>query len=162
MLTFIIKTKNSIGKQKKQILLRNRILNRQNFEIPKRNKIFPILSSDFKPFLQTYSKGVHFSFFYDKLISKVPKDCIKTTSVHNLQQILKAKGDFLLISPIFFTKSHSKTQPLGILKLFNTINKTQNKNFILLGGMNEDKFNKMKRLDFKDKIRGFAGITTFI
>jgi thiamine-phosphate pyrophosphorylase len=66
-----------------------------------------------------------------------------------------------MISPVFATKTHPDAKPLGAMKLFKMINLI-NGNFIALGGLNEKRYKLLKKLDFKNKLKGFAGIRNFL
>ena len=174
MPNFFILDEDVCGKQKMQkmqnffhleILLRNRREKKVKFT-KKYYKNKPILCLNYKPFLRSYAKGVHISLFHDRFISKIPKNTLKTTSSHSLREVLfaihKIKADFIFISPIFCTKSHEGEKTLGIIKLFRIINKVNFNNFILLGGMCKKKLKLIKKLDFNRKIKGFAGIRSFL
>lgn len=162
---FFIDTKNQSCKQKIKefVILRNREGDRVQFNGKfKQNKHKLILSSNFYPFIKTFACGIHVSFFYNKIRCKNPKAPIITTSCHNIPEVIKAiklKSRFILLSPVFYTRSHPNTKPLGLQKVLNVINKVNYNNFILLGGMNDDKFRKVQLLDFNKKIKGFAGIS---
>jgi thiamine monophosphate synthase len=170
MVNFFILDKNITRKQKikknikAEIILRNREQKRVIFtKIASR----PILCLNFIPFIKTHSKGVHISLFYDKLVSKIPKYGLRTASCHNLKEILtaknKLKADFIMISPVFTTKSHQDANTLGIIRLLRLLNNTiKYQNFIALGGMNMKRLKSIKRLDFNNKVKGFGGIRDFL
>jgi thiamine monophosphate synthase len=101
--------------------------------------------------------------FYNKLLSKISiKNYKNTVSVHNSKEIVKAnrlfKPKFLIISPIYLTLSHAKSKPLGALKLFKIVNCSKNNNFIIMGGVSKERYKKIKKLDFHNRLRGFASI----
>ncbi len=166
MPNFFISDKNALGKQKVRadLILRNRTTKVVQYN-PKNYNQKPILCCNYKPFLRTFTKGVHISLFYDAILSKVPKTNLRTTSAHNIPQILRAKRLFkpkyIMISPVFATKTHPDAKPLGAMKLFKMINLI-NGNFIALGGLNEKRYKLLKKLDFKNKLKGFAGIRNFL
>jgi thiamine monophosphate synthase len=167
---FFIADENVLSKQKMKkilrakIILRNRALKTAKYQIRDYNKKV-ILCSNYKPFLKTYVKGFHISLFYDKILSNIPKNQVETVSCHNKIEILKAKRllkpRYIMISPIFITKTHKDAKPLGVLKLFRMINDV-NARFITLGGVDEKRFQRLKKLDFKNKLKGFAGIRNFL
>ena len=170
MFNFFIFDENVLGKQKMQkmqkklnfqIILRNRKENKVKF-IKKDTKNKPILCLNYQPLLKTYTNGVHISLFHDNIVSKIPKMGLRTVSSHNLKEILYAikvlKADVIFISPVFRTESHLETKPLGFIHLFKMINYVNFNKFVALGGMNERRLKMLKKIDFKGKIKGFAGI----
>lgn len=175
MISFFIADLISISKQKiKTILIKRKFSyvlfrNRgsmQTLNDYKESNFFA--TTNIRPMLKTKVRGIHFSLFHDKLISKIPlfQSTNKTASVHNLQQIIKVQTlcnpEYIFISPIYSTKTHPNAKTLSRVKLFKILNKTSCKNFILLGGMNFDKTRQLKRLDTHNKIKGFASISEFI
>lgn len=173
MLRFFILDENFLCKQKIQnilsekrfneVILRDRMLRKPLFR--KRQHLKPMATSNFYPFLRTYIKGVHFSLFFDKIKSKNTKGSLNTASSHNLKEIFAVRKlfspDLIFISPVFQTKTHENDKILGVLRLFALINRINFKNFIVLGGVNEQNYKKIKRLDFTGKIKGFASIRNF-
>lgn len=174
MISFFIIDKNLISKQKieeslrkskfSEILLRNREEGKFQNEL-KLKKYYSTFNLNNPSKIKL--KGIHVSLFYNKLLSEIPflKDVKITVSAHNLKDIIICqkylKPQYVFISPVFATKTHPNTKSLSVVQLFNYINSTKNRNFILLGGMNEERYKKIKRFDFKNKIRGFAGVNGF-
>ena len=169
MPNFFIFDENVCGKQKikklinVEILMRNREVNGgvnlKNSITSFSKKVF--LPLNYRPFLRINTKGVHISLYYDRMQSKIPKNTIKTVSAHNIKEVVRAmdlKADFIFISPVFSTKSHPNQKPIGALMLFKILNFVKYNNFILLGGMDEKRLKLLKKLDYNNKIKGFAGI----
>lgn len=86
-------------------------------------------------------------------------------SYKNLRQITKFKPIIAFLSPVFNTKTHPNHKPLGLIQTFKLgkeIKKNSQKTQIfLLGGMNQNKFNKIKKLDFNNLFTGYAFIRGF-
>lgn len=174
MPNFFIADENVLSKHKikriidygdiSEVIFRNRL--KKTVSFLQRSSKTPILCTNYKPFLKTYAKGIHISLYHDRLRSKLPKYGIRTVSTHNLKEILLAKmslkANFIFISPVLETLSHEKQKPLGIIRLFHTLNQVQCKNIILLGGMSLAYYKRLKTLDFKGKIQGFASIRNFV
>lgn len=178
MISFFILDQNLLSKQKIENILKKKkmdeiIVRNRGFEGEKKSPFNfnkkPYVQPNVQNLLSIDVKGLHFSLFYNKLIStnalKGVKTIKKTASAHNLQEIVKVfklfKPNFIFISPIFPTETHLHAKTLGIIKLFSLINKAQYKNFIILGGISKTKANRIKKLDFHNKIKGFAGIRGF-
>ena len=173
MLKFFILDENFLCKQKIQnilskrrfdeVILRDRVLRNPLFK--KHQHLKPMVTSNFYPFLRTYIKGLHFSLFFDKMKSKNRKGSLNTASSHNFKEVLAVRRlfnpDFIFISPVFKTKTHKNGKILGVLKLFSVINRANFKNFIVLGGVNEQNYKKIKKLDYNGRIKGFASIRNF-
>jgi thiamine monophosphate synthase len=180
MISFFILDTNALSKQKiektlkgrkiKEIIVRNRGGAKEsgveNTFILKQK---PFIQADLRNKLRIQTKGVHNSLFYDKMRSKRlfsnVQNVKKTASAHNLREVLQVlrelRANFIIISPIFKTESHLNGKNLGILKLFRLINQVPFANFIIMGGVSEKKALKVKKLDFKSKIKGFASIRNF-
>ena len=184
MISFFILDTNALSKQKiektlkagkmKEIIVRNRGgVKESGVENGVENafnlKQKPFIQADLRNRLRIQTKGVHNSLFYDKIRSKRlfsnVKNVKKTASAHNLREVLQVlreiRANFIIISPIFKTESHPNGKNLGILKLFRLINQVPFANFIIMGGVSEKKALKVKKLDFKSKIKGFASIRHF-
>lgn len=185
MLSFFIADNSLVSKQKLEsafkkklftdLILRNRDYSKNNEILsitkPKHYGIKCIITSGYAQFFASFMSGYHFSLFYDKILSKTKLTRYnlkfkKTASVHNLSEILMVrrlfKPNFFIISPIFHTETHKNSKSLGYVKLFKLLNSVTTRNFIVMGGISHLNYKRIINLDYKKKIKGFAGIRSFL
>lgn len=85
---------------------------------------------------------------------------LKSRPVHNLQEVIaarRARADMILISPVFATRSHPGQPPLGLARATCLARQTAIP-AIALGGIDQRKFRRLKRLGF----HGWAGIDAWL
>ena len=90
------------------------------------------------------------------------RNSISFHGIRDLARIKKFHPEMVFISPIFNTMTHPNAKPLGLIHTFQMgfcIKKQMPKcKIYLLGGMNEKKFSRIKKLDFTDIFSGYGFI----
>lgn len=85
---------------------------------------------------------------------------VKSWPAHNLREVIaaqRARADIVLISPVFATRSHPGQPPLGLARATRLARQTAIP-AIALGGIDQRKFRRLKRLGF----HGWAGIDAWL
>ena len=137
----------------------------QNFDENFTKNVLKICKSK-KIIVFSFNKQIkHDVFYYGSNFEKKLSNQKCAFVLHNtkdLQIIAKIKPHYVLISPVFATKTHEEMKPLGVLmtfkmaKIITTI--LPNCKIILLGGMTNKRFFKIKKMDCKNLFYGFAGV----
>ena len=128
----------------------------QALEMISQNDLIPILHS---PEVENPDKFYHWNSHY---INQKPNiEGFHGVSCHNLEDIKKAqnnKFDYVFLSPIFQTQSHSETQPLGLAYLKKCVKECKIP-IIALGGIYHK--NHIQEIQISGAI-GFASIRYFV
>ena len=83
-------------------------------------------------------------------------------SIYDLKRLKILQPHFVFISPIFRTKTHTEIKPIGKIQAFVLAkmikNLSPNTQIFLLGGMTPKLFYQIKKLDYTNLFKGYAGI----
>lgn len=121
------------------------------------------VGKDPKMALAIRANGVHYSDLDRNSWQLIKKEYSHQFAIslacHDLKSIKKAQNsnaEILFLSPIFMTKSHENSRPLGLQRLAKSC-KYSSKPIFALGAVNSNNISKV----LKNNAGGFAGIEIF-
>ena len=91
------------------------------------------------------------------IVQEAPRTAAR---VHNIRQLTRARlrdSRLILVSPLYPTRSHPDWQPLGRMRAA-TLARLAGRKAIALGGMDDQRFRRVKELGFV----GWAGISSWL
>jgi 8-oxo-dGTP diphosphatase len=125
-----------------------------------KNEAVLLINSAVKKAFEMPSHGVHLTSFDLLNLEKRPENLTwLSASCHNLEELKHAEKmgvDFVVLAPVFKTKTHPETEPLG-WNAFSEFVLEANLPVYALGGLQKSDLDTAKNLG----AQGIAGISTF-
>jgi 8-oxo-dGTP diphosphatase len=125
-----------------------------------KNEAILLINSAVKKAFEMPSNGVHLTSFDLLNLKKRPENLTwLSASCHNLEELKHAEKmgvDFVVLAPVFKTKTHPETEPLG-WNAFSEFVLEANLPVYALGGLQKSDLDTAKNCD----AQGIAGISTF-
>jgi thiamine-phosphate pyrophosphorylase len=90
------------------------------------------------------------------LLAENPRTAARVHNIRELRQALSQGSGLILLSPLYATRSHPDWKPLPRMRAA-ALARLGGRKLVALGGMDEQRFGRVRRLGFA----GWAGISAF-